>query len=127
MQSETAGKDRAASSTSMGLTLYPPMLMQAALLVDTSAVGGVEYAALQYLAGQFFIANIALHQGVSLACDIAVGGDKDGRVAHGASQTACHAVIRVVVVRADDSRLGGGIGVVQPCAGQELAEGFHIC
>ena len=61
-----------------------------------------------------------------MADNAPVGVDGDGGVGHGGAEALGLAAAVVVVVGADDARLGGGVCVVEAGVGQQSAEGLHV-
>ena len=108
--------------------IFTPLQVQETVLVDMAEVVGEEGVVVENGCRALGVADIAGHERRALTGDESFGGDKESGMAHRTTETACQAgMLGVVeVVGGDDAGLRGGVGIVEPCMGQQTAEFLHV-
>ena len=100
--------------------------MKHSVLVDRADVGGIDFACPKNLGCSFRTACIARHDGVARTNDSSAFVDTNGGMLHRCAHKTWLAAILAKFVTADDTCLGGSVGVVEAGVGERLAELFHI-
>ena len=108
--------------------IFTPLQVQEAVLVDMAEVVGEEGVVVENGCRALGVTDIAGHERGALTGDESFGGDKESGMAHRTTETACQTgMLGVVeVVGGNDAGLRGGVGIVEPCMGQQTAELLHV-